>query len=436
MDCRTHTWPGVALPQVVEFQPPAEASKEDTALRVYQRCIRVWSADLTPFEFMVAMQIIDRTLGWRKTRMSASVPRMMDGDKVYSGMKIGKTAFFAALSSLEKKGVIARHPHPEGKQIRVYSVNPGWTPAMLNMPKRLKNGAQTSSPDEPDQFAKRTGPVREANTREYSQGEHSQENVDDGGPVPGTPTNRSADEIVRGAMADARSLRRAPTRKLTTLPAKADAAQRAWRAGIEEAFPTGGMTAWSQREVAMVKSKIRGWNDRRTEFHDFIGWCALNWALVCRKQLGWMTKRKPPTTPDIGFLLSFIDQFQEAFADKDLGKWMNEDQTSQYDRLRAKGRSHDEAVHELARQDAIAATRDEVRKERQDITVRKNSLKRREQRVEARERAGARPVHPRSAAARKTQIDAAPRKRLTEEELGEIDLRSLPTLDPDWEPDA
>ena len=401
-----------------------------TSLQAYQHCIRVWSAELTPYEFMVAMQIIDRTLGWRKTRMAASVPRMMSGDTLYAGMKIGRSAFFTALASLEKKGVIARHPHPEGKQIRVYSVNPGWAPAI---PRQPKNRPKTSPADGLYQSGKRTGPVREADTREYSLGEGNQENVDDTVSVPETLAIDPSKDI-RNAQIDARPRCAAPSRKLTTLSAKADAAQRAWRAGIEEAFPTGGMVSWSQREIATVKSKIKGWNDRRTEFHHFVGWCALNWSVVIRKQFSWMTRKKPPQTPTIAFLLSFIDQFQEAFADKDLAKWMNEDQTSRYDRLRAKGRSHDEAVHALARQDAVEATRDEVRKEKQDIKIKRGMLKRREDRINRREGTDPAP-HPRSVNALKQRSSLPPRKRLSEEELERLDLTKLPPLDPNWEPD-
>ncbi|MXO94852.1 hypothetical protein GRI34_00280 [Erythrobacter aquimaris] len=408
-------------------------AKHPSLIQKYQIIVREWMPHLSTNEFAVLIQLVDRTIGWGKTRATFSLNRVLEGDKAYGGIKMSRRGLFYALSSLEEKGMIARHKHPQGKQIRMYSVNMGWTPAMPIVPKRLQYGPKTSAGDAPDQCNSCTGPVHEVHTRERSLGEGSQENEEQvaARPADDTATAVNPDDLIRKAKADLRTLRRQPPRKLTTLPQKIDAAQREWRAAIEENHPTGGCLAWNQREVAMVKAKLRGWNDRRIEFHKFIGWCAANWSLVRRKQLAWMTKSKPPKTPEIGFLVSFITHFHEAWADRDLGNWMHEDQTRDYDKLRAKGLSHDEAVHRLAKDDAIAETRDENRKAKQDIAIRRGMLKRQEERLKNKTSAA---PHPRSEAARASKRPAAkPVKRLTGQELQDFEFDDTP-LDPNWEP--
>jgi len=414
-----------------------KSNETNETLFFWQKIVRHWSSHLSAHEFVVLMNLVDRTIGWQKTQATFSLNRVLEGDRLYDGIQhmVSRRSLFYALASLEKKGMIARHKHPEGKQIRLYSVNTGWTPPCSDFPTTPKAGATVA----PDQCKPCTAPVQEMHTREGNQGKGNLENEEDAGHRPSDDDTApiKTEDVIREAMADVSARRRQPAdRKLTTLPQKADAAQREWRAAIEETQPTGGMLAWSQREIAMVKAKVKGWTDRRVEFHVFVGWCARNWQLVIRKQLGWMTQKAPPKTPTIGFLISFMEHFREAFADKDLENWMTEDERRKYDRLLMQGRSHGEALLEIAKDDTAIAMRDEIKREKQDIAIKRGMLKRQEARIEVRQRT-APTVDPRSPAAvraRREALGITPLRRLSDAELSAVDLGALTALDPSWEP--
>lgn len=430
---------GACVSQVVSLSPIETGQSNLTVVSAMQRIVREWMPYLSANEFAVLIQLVDRTIGWRKTRATFSLNRVLDGDKAYGGISamVSRRSLFRALASLEEKGMIARHKHPEGKQIRVYSVNMGWSPMSLNLPKRLRAAAQTSANVAPDQCHSGTGPVPEWHTREGIGGEGSQENVEDAGRPADDTAIAGPEEVIRAAKADVVARRRQPPRKLTTLVQIADASQREWRHALEESHPTGEFSGWSVREIAQIKAKAKRWTGRKIAFHEFIGWCARNWAGVCRVQLKWMTKSPPPKVPSIGFLLSFIEHFEEAWASKALDDWMHEDQRTAYERFVAKGLSHEEALHEMAKSEAIDATRDEVRKAKQEIKIERGVLRREKEALRGQH--GNAPIHPRSRLAEMERRAARgplpePIKITSEEDLAKIDLTQLAPL-PEWKDD-
>jgi len=422
------------IPGPIKHYQDAVPVSEATALQIYQRAIRSWASVLTTIEFEVVMHLIDRTLGWQKTRVTMSLTKVLDGDSVYGGISkaVSRPSLFRALKSLEEKGVIARHPHPNGKQIKVYSVNVGWSPAMLNLPKRLKTGVTGRL----DQCHTETEPVSHGDTGERILEKEEGEKEDYTVPSVQSVIN-SPQDFVRGIMEDRRATRaaRPALSAPKTLKDAVGAAQGQWRAAVEEVHPTRVLTGWSQREVAQVKAKAKGWlHSERVTFPEFVGWCARNWANVCRTQLKWMTKSPPPTTPSIGFLISFIDQFLDCWASGDLDRWMNEAQRTQYERLVAKGRTHDEAVLEMAKSDAVSVMRDENRKTREEAA---RNLRIAEVKERTAERLAIMPIHPKSRAAQdmRKSVNPPARKRITsDQDLVKHDFTSGPLLDPNWEP--
>ncbi|MBT2132709.1 hypothetical protein KK137_00045 [Croceibacterium sp. LX-88] len=421
---------------VVEFDvaKPAVVKKPPTALTATQTIIREWMPHLSASEFVVVMVLLDRTLGWQKTRATFSLDRVLNGDKIYSGMSntVSRRSLFRALARLELKGMIARHHHPEGKQIKVSSVNLGWSSAMLNVPERLKTGAAVTL----DQCQAGTGAVPQWHTRESNPGEGSLENENYAEPA----SQRTIDpsELIREAREEVSARRKPrPAAKIMKLKDRVDAAQAQWRAAISEVHPTGAVLTWNVREVHMVKNKAKGWlHTDRITFPDFIGWCARSWASVCRTQLSWMTKSSPPKTPNIGFLVSFIDHFADAWAGGDLDAWMNEDQRTVYDKLVASGHSHDEALHEMSKREAVSIMRDENRKVTTDAN---QKLREADLKVKRAERLENMPIHPRSPLAQRIRqgdaVNPPPRTRIrTEEDLKAIDWGNMPVLDPNWEP--
>lgn len=177
----------------------------------------------------------------------------------------------------------------------------------------------------------------------------------------------------------------------------AKAAQEVWQAAMAEVHPTGVLLTWSKRDVGMVKGKAKGWAlGQRISFPDFIDWCVRNWSAVCRTQLKWMTQRPPPTVPSLGFLITFIDHFVDCWASGALKQWMSEADRTEYERLLGSGRTHEEALREVGKAEAIIQMRDENQRIRREAAIESRISRRRLEQAQRLENA---PVHPRSLAA-------------------------------------
>lgn len=101
------------------------------ALQTYQKIIRTWVHDLTLIEFAVLMQIVDRTVGWKKVNRTIGVPEILNGGRLYSGIghAVKRASVMNALRSLESKGIIERRPSRTHNQYRDYLVNLDWQPS-------------------------------------------------------------------------------------------------------------------------------------------------------------------------------------------------------------------------------------------------------------------------------------------------------------------
>ena len=411
---------------------------EISIVQVYQRAIREWQGVLDPYEWTLAMHIVDRTLGWGKTRVTISTRRFLEGDSAYGGMRMGRTKMFEALRSLEDKGLIVRHNDPSGREIKVYAVNLGWKPEMLPVPKRLKDPSATRTTP----TARRTTPSA-TRTREKEEGEKEEvENEYPGAPEPSVPdtgdnSSRAPKEIIRAAgqtFRAARVRRAQPTG--TTPKAVTQHAEALWRAALAEHHPTAMAQRWSMRQVGMVKGKAKDWvYVRQIGFADFVEWCAINWAQIMRKQFKWMTKNPPPEVPDLGFLISFLDQFADCWGDDRFREWLNSAERTEREKLLAKGFSPEEAAAEIGKRRAAEEMREENRKASEKVKLRERAAARKEQRVARMEHM---PAHPQSRAA----VEARRRKLLGEgfkaldpkKPTEEVDWDNVPLLDPNWEP--
>jgi len=410
-----------------------------TIVEIYQRAIREWAGALTPYELALAMHLLDRTVGWGKTRVTISTRRFLNGDTVYSGLDMSRPTMFRALRSLEDKGLIVRHNDPRGREIKVYAVNLGWKPDTLPTPNLHKNQSHretTPSLTETTQSHRETREKEEGRTEEGRK-KNNTEAPEPSAPDPGPNSSRTPDEIIRAA---GETFRAARTRRAqpqgNSLKAKVAHAEALWRDAIAENHPTALAQKWSMREVGMVKAKAKDWPSiRQISFADFVEWCAANWAQIMHKQFKWMTKSPPPDVPSVGFLISFLDQFADCWGDDSFKQWLNSTERTEMDKLLSKGRTSDEAAAEIGERRAVEKMRDENRKAKQDIAIKRGALKLQENRVRRMEHMPAHPQSKEAVAARRRKVLGDDFKALDPEKPTEqVDWDNVPLLDPNWEP--
>lgn len=354
-------------------------------LEMYQRIIREWSGTLSLYEFAVVMQLVDRTVGWGETRVTVSTGSIMHGGGVYSGLGIKRTKLFEVLASLEEKKIIRRSV-TKGGAARI-SINVGWTPAMLNIPKRLQN--KTENEGENDQntpsvsrttpSATRTTPsaTRTLYTSNLSTGNLSTSIVaasgdydDHSGKLknPDVPEKlkKSAKNIVSEKVEEAKAKSTsALTAKVNRNRGRSDVSagmESAWRMAMEETFPSVTVVPWSFRHKKNAKDKAKAWTfNSVVTFDDLLDWSVRHWTRIIAKNFQWMKKPVAPVAPDIGFFIRFCDQFGESYASGDLEEFRSRKERTELEQLMARGQSHEEALNTIAKGQAVAALRDEMK---------------------------------------------------------------------------
>jgi len=100
------------------------------ALQQYQKVIRTWISETSAVEFVVLMQIVDRTVGWQKTKRTIPISQLSYGGNVYRGIDnaVKRAALMNALRTLEEKGMITRRSSNMYGRVREFTINLDWTP--------------------------------------------------------------------------------------------------------------------------------------------------------------------------------------------------------------------------------------------------------------------------------------------------------------------
>lgn len=98
------------------------------ALQQYQKVIRRWVAALSVIEFAVLVQILDRTVGWQKTRRTISMRDLLEGGKLYRGIghAVKRASVMKAVKRLEELGIISRQPSNLHSRMKEYVINLDW----------------------------------------------------------------------------------------------------------------------------------------------------------------------------------------------------------------------------------------------------------------------------------------------------------------------
>ena len=115
-----------------QIEPFTEAAQEDNpllwALQQYQKVIRRWMGSLSAIEFAVLMQILDRTVGWQKTRRTISIRDFLEGGRVYRGIghTVKRASIMKAVRRLEDLGIITRQPSAFHHRMKEYVINLAW----------------------------------------------------------------------------------------------------------------------------------------------------------------------------------------------------------------------------------------------------------------------------------------------------------------------
>lgn len=393
-----------------------------------QRILRKWASDLDPYELTLVLRIADMTIGWQETQKVIPTDRLLNGDRMYGPLNMSRSKMFLVLNSLEKKGAIKRANRgytSDGRTaVKLYSVNLGWQ----SPSERTKNTQGEQSTSWTSRSTVKTNLVRQVDPIETNENKNiEKETVVSASPRP-VP---AAIDLVRAQIASASAASHAArSAKAQTLPDRIAGIEAAWRAALEEAFPQCGFGAWSVREKAQVKAKLKTWIVKDGPMVEFIDWSVRNWSAIISKQFRWMTRSPAPKVPEIGFLLSFMAQFLECRAEGKLDEWLASPERSEFEKLTTRGLSEQEAAAEIGKRRAVEGMREENERVRIEARARVRTAQIIEKRTEVMANL---PPHPDSEVARRARGEIASGPLISAKEV-ELDLDNQPNFDPNWEP--
>ena len=344
---------------------PPEISREIDLLtyaKMMQRITRVWCAHLSAHEITVLMQIADRTLGWGVSRARFCTRSLRCGDKVYSGVEdaVSRRSLFNCLKSLEDKGMILRHSDDGLMGMKMYSINLGWVPDMLNSPKRLKLPVQEMH-----------HPVHELHSGSAPPAPLEDSPIkiilEDNllGQTASQPPSEKIEEVIRTTKENYR----APVADKVTdckpcaerTKASIGEIETVWRAAMRETFPSASVPAWSMKQKHIVLTTSKAWQRAESKtFIDLLDWSVRNYTQIVSKYFSWMRDNPPPAVPDIGFVVAMRDHFMKAFDSKALDKWMSRAERSEFERMLGRGMTREQALKEMGRKEVTSRFREEI----------------------------------------------------------------------------
>lgn len=357
--------------------------KQETTLQfkleTYQRIIREWMGHLSLAEFALAMQIADRTIGWGQFSATITTGALLKGGGAYAGTKISRRSLFRTLTSLEERGVIKRRKSTTGV-LRI-SITPGWSPDMVNLPKRLQGKAEEERcQSDTDQCQCGTSPCQCGTlyTGNLSTGNQITDTAasEDGGNLansspdkkeegssPQSPPSKIVKPKIHAATETNTAARKAKANRNRGQTDVSAGIEAVWRDALAETFPGSTHLPWDVRQKRNVKLKAKGWSSgSQITFDDLVDWSVHNWTRIIKKQFDWMKEKAPPATPDIGFFLYFAPKFLEVWADREFSEWLAAPERTDVEKHMAKGMTREEAEAEILQKRAEHRMEDRNRK--------------------------------------------------------------------------
>lgn len=110
-------------------------------LQQYQKVIREWDRYLDVYEFKVVMQILDRTVGWKKEAAVFRNAVIQNGDRKYSGLgrSMHRSKLLKTLRSLEERGILRRVASEMYPGLKQYSLDLDWEPTFKPVSEQIKD---------------------------------------------------------------------------------------------------------------------------------------------------------------------------------------------------------------------------------------------------------------------------------------------------------
>ncbi|QIG76110.1 hypothetical protein EVC24_089 [Rhizobium phage RHph_I4] len=390
--------------------------------KLWQQACRTIGPILTAAQFTVYAQLFDRSLAWGRDWCFTTAINIAEGNgKEWSGCGISERTVKRCIIVLEEHGLIKKTAtRNKGTHFTLNLIWKGDEP-MLAVPKRLKG----EQPEKKDKMSLITPRKRDILAQEIKTENHPFPTVrseetgyspEASGPgevfektVPEEVGKSSARENIEALVARTNArIEKKREKNIERAKQKGNpmAFETIWRQATALHFPEIVVApAWTKTQHGIVMAIAKKWTQggKLADFAAFLEWCVVSWPAIMRQQFKWMQKQKPPMAPDFRFWAKFHEEFLNCYHSGKLSKWMRAADRSRLDFLKARGKTHEEALFIIAEEQAKEAMSKENRETLAAVRNTEKRIAQRQKMLREQEDRGVRgvPVHPQSEEAKK-----------------------------------
>ncbi|AHC30472.1 hypothetical protein CC53_gp055 [Rhizobium phage vB_RleS_L338C] len=388
---------------------------------LHQQACRLLAPLLTAAQFTVFCQIFDRSIGWGRTQCFTTAINIAEGNgKDWHGCGVTERTVKRCVTILCEMGVISKTS--TRNRGTLFTVNLEWKgdEPMLSIPKRLK-GEQPAKQDRVSLIAPRKRDIVsqgiETENHSFPSVSHDETGYSPEAREPeeekASPEESAGNSLAREniqALVERTNARIEKKREKNVERAKQKgnplSLETIWRHAVAMHFPEIVVApAWTKTQHGIIMAIAKKWTQggKLADFAAFLEWCVVSWPAIMRQQFKWMTKQKPPMAPDFRFWAKFHEEFLNCYHSGKLSKWMRAAERSRLEFLKARGKTHEEALFIIAEEQAKEAMSRENRETLNAVRQTEQRIAQRQKMLREQEDRGARgvPVHPKSEEAKK-----------------------------------
>lgn len=286
----------------------AENTAELTEGRMLRFLLRKVKPHVSRAEFEILMFIFDRTYTYGKTSEAITTKHFLEGViwgdvLLHPPIALKRTQLFDSLKRLCDNVILIRKTDRRTNRT-MYMLNPLWdqnfvVPRNVTSRNVTKELVRYSGQGSPAQRTSLSGP---ANTIEQ---EDSNMGIRTGAAVP-----QSVTDLLNNSLGKSKDARDRKKQK-----GNATAFSKIWEDAFRSAYPEEQYFAWRVTELASFKRALQRGAVPPTVAPAFIDFVVTEFPSVVSAHFAWM--QKPPTIPNVLFVVKHIEKFYTAFRDKD-----------------------------------------------------------------------------------------------------------------------
>lgn len=310
--------------------------------------------------------LIDATVSYSRMNLTISLAEMVRGKNREDGTSwlqpcgLTKATLSRVIAALEDRGLLTRR-NTRGRVRQTYTINTEWEPTMrdLPVPKRKMNpGAQKLLPQceaiSPEELPHSEAAIKTGKER--------------GQVKPPLATSASYGRVGGGKAEEAIA-------RVINRPKKKPSPdqRRKWLKNIwEESWKEGNYGSLAPTLTAKDRGQLGKAVDRWPDKGEAVArWAITNWREIMAKTFAWMTDHPPPNRPAVGFLLKFIDKFNEAFAEQEFAASNRGidalGEEAEFKRMIETGMSVEQAWKEMGKREQARESRHGIDAERRKV---------------------------------------------------------------------